>query len=85
MATKTFYTCPYCKTGHETPGAFARCILSCEEKKKVEEEEAKKAKLAAEKQERYDEVIDAYKKFESLKAEYVKDYGYLYWKHAVWF
>ena len=55
------------------------------EQAREEEEAAKQAKLAAEKQKRYDEVIDAYKKFESLKAEYVKDYGYLYWKHAVWF
>jgi hypothetical protein len=41
-----------------------------------EEEEAKKAKLEAEKQSRYDEIIAAYKHFERLRSEYVDDYGY---------
>ena len=75
MATKTLYTCPYCKAGYETPGAFARCILTCEEKKKIEEETAKKAALAAEKEVRYKEVVDAYDNFEELKNKFVEDYG----------
>lgn len=52
---------------------------------KKEEEEAKQAKLEAEKQKRCDEVIDAYKKFEALKTAYVDDYGYFSWKHVLWF
>ena len=45
-----------------------------EEAEKKEEEE-KKAKLEAEKQKRYDEVVDAYNKFEDLRKQYVCDYG----------
>lgn len=43
---------------------------------KKEEEEANKAKLEAEKQARYDEIITVYKHFEKLRSEYVDDYGY---------
>lgn len=43
---------------------------------KKEEEETKKAKLAAEKQDRYDEIVAAYKHFEKLRDQYVDDYGY---------
>ena len=43
---------------------------------KKEEEENRKAKLEAERQSRYDAVLDAYKKFEKLRTEYVDDYGY---------
>ena len=71
----TFYTCPYCKEEYSEPGDLARCILSCEAKKRVEEEEAKRVKLEAEKQKRYDEVVDAYKQFDKLKSEYIDDYG----------
>ena len=42
---------------------------------KKEEEEKKKAKLEAEKQKRYDEVVDAYEKFAELKSKFVDDYG----------
>lgn len=42
---------------------------------KREEEVEKKAKLEAEKQKRYDEVVDAYKKFDRLKSEYIDNYG----------
>ena len=52
---------------------------------KKEEEEVKQAKLAAEKQKRYDEVVEAYEKFAKLKAAYVDDYGYFYSKHVIWF
>jgi hypothetical protein len=72
---KKLYTCPYCKGEHETPGSLARCILDCEEKLKIEEEAKKKAKLAAEKEARYFEVIHAYENFEELRSKYVDDYG----------
>lgn len=42
---------------------------------KKEEEEAKKVKLEAEKQKRYDAVVDAYNKFETLRTKFVDDYG----------
>lgn len=40
------------------------------------EREAQVAKLKAEKEARYNEVVDAYKKFEELRNKYVDDYGY---------
>lgn len=43
---------------------------------KKEEEEARLAKLKAEKQARYDEIITVYKHFEKLRSEYVEDYGF---------
>lgn len=79
---KTLYTCPYCKGEHETPGSLARCILVCEDKIKMEEEAKQKAKLAAEKDARYKEVIDAYENFEELKSKYVDDYGSFTFKHT---
>ena len=54
-------------------------------KKEAEEEKTKREKLAAEKQKRYDEVVEAYEKFAKLKAAYVDDYGYFYEKHVIWF
>ena len=72
---KKLYACPYCKGEYETPGSLARCILDCEEKIKMEEEAAKKVKLAAEKDVRYKEVVDAYENFEELRSKYVDDYG----------
>jgi hypothetical protein len=69
------YTCPYCKGEHETPGSLARCILVCEDKIKMEEEAKQKAKLRAEKETRYKEVIAAYDNFEELKTKFVEDYG----------
>ena len=75
MATKTLYTCPYCKGTHETPGGLARCILDCEEKKKIEEEKAKKAKLDAEKELRKKEVDDALQNYKKLLTSYMNDYG----------
>ena len=70
------YTCPYCKRECETPGSLARCILSCEEKIKREKEEERKAKLRAEKEARYKEVVHAYENFEELRSKFVDDYGY---------
>ena len=46
------------------------------EEAKKEEEEAKKVKLEAERQSRYDAIIDAYERFEKLRSDYVDDYGY---------
>lgn len=46
-----------------------------EARKKAEAEE-RNAKLKAEKDVRYKEIIDAYKKFEELRAKFVDDYGY---------
>ena len=72
---KALYVCPYCKREHETPGSLARCILVCEDKIKIEKEAKHKAKLAAEKEARYKEVVDAYENFEELRSKYVEDYG----------
>jgi transcription elongation factor Elf1 len=71
----TFYTCPYCNKEHSAPADLARCILSCEEKKRAEEAEARRARLAAERESRYQEVVDAYRQFEELRGKFVDDYG----------
>lgn len=42
---------------------------------KKKEEEARQARLRAEKEVRYKEVIDAYNAFEKLRSKYVEDYG----------
>ena len=73
----TFYTCPYCNEEYTIPSDLAHCILSCEDKKKREEEERRKAELALEKETRRKEVIDAYKHFEKLRSDYLKDYGWV--------
>lgn len=49
--------------------------------KQIQEQEraekaAREAKLKAEMEDRYNEVIDAYKRFEKLRTAYVDDYGY---------
>ena len=44
-------------------------------KARKDEEESKLAKLAAEKETRYKEVIDAYDNFEELRSKFVEDYG----------
>ena len=72
----TFYTCPYCKEEYVDPVDLAHCILSCEDKKKREEEERKQAELKAERDARYKEVVDAYEKFEELRTNYIRDYGH---------
>lgn len=76
-----FYTCPYCKEEYSEPSDLAHCILSCEEKKRIEEKAAKEAKLKAEKEARYKEVIDAYENFEELRSKYVDDYGSFTFKY----
>lgn len=73
-----FYTCPYCKEEYTDPVDLAHCILSCEEKKKVEEEKQKQEKLAAEKDARYKEIQAAEEKLIELKKAYIEDYGSYY-------
>ena len=70
-----FYTCPYCNTEYGSPVDLAHCILSCEEKKKVEEEKLKQEKLAFEKEARIKEIEAAEKHYRKLVAAFVKDYG----------
>ena len=70
-----FYTCPYCKEEYTNPSDLAHCILSCEEKKKIEERKRKKAELALEKEMRTKEVDDAWTNYVTLLKAYVKDYG----------
>ena len=77
----TFYTCPYCKEEYSDPVDLAHCILNCEARRKTEEEEKRKAKLAAEKAARYKEVIDAYENFEELRMKDVNDYDYFTFEH----
>lgn len=71
----TFYTCPYCKEEYTEPGDLARCILSCETRIKAEEEEKRKAKIAAEKEVRKKEVDEAIVKCKELIKAYMHDYG----------
>ena len=70
-----FYTCPYCKEEYVNPIDLAHCILSCEEKKRIEEEERKKAELALEKETRKKEVDDAISNCTTLIKAYIKDFG----------
>ncbi len=49
-------------------------------KAKKEDEDAKRAKLKAEKEARYKEVIDAYENFEELRTNFVNDYGHFTFK-----
>jgi hypothetical protein len=70
-----FYTCPYCNEEYSTPVDLAHCILSCEDKKKKEAEDAKKAKLAIEKEARIKEIETAEKHYHELIKNFVKDYG----------
>ena len=82
----TFYSCPYCKTEYTEPTDLAHCILSCEEKKRIEEEEKKREKLAAEKDARYNEIKAAEKHYSELVKDYVKDYGSYYAdSRRIWF
>lgn len=71
----TFYTCPYCKEEYPNPVDLAHCILSCEDKKRLEEEERKKAELALEKENRKKEVDDAISHCITLVKAYMKDFG----------
>lgn len=62
-----------------------KCLKALNEKltkARKAEEEAKLAKLRAEKEARYKEVIDAYENFEELRSKYVDDYGGFTFKTA---
>lgn len=71
----TFYTCPYCKEEYTNPTDLAHCILSCEDKKKREEEERKQAELALVKKTRMKEIEVAADHYHKLVKEFIKDYG----------
>ena len=71
----TFYECPYCGTEYGEPSDLARCILSCEEKKKIEEEKKREEKLTAEKNARKKEVDEAIANCKVLIKAYMHDYG----------
>lgn len=71
----TFYTCPYCKEEYTSPSDLAHCILSCEDKKKREDEERKKAELALVKEAREKEIKDVADNYHKLLKAYIKDYG----------
>lgn len=73
----TFYTCPYCKEEYTHPSDLAHCILSCEDKKKREEEDRKKAELALTKENRKKEIEDALEHWRKLMRAYLEDYGAL--------
>ena len=71
----TFYTCPYCKEEYTNPVDLAHCILSCEDKKKREEEKRKQAELALKKETRKKEVEEALDNYQKLAKAYMEDYG----------
>ena len=71
----TFYTCPYCNEEYNSPVDLAHCILSCEDKKKREEEDRKKAELALQKETRKKEIEDAADNYKKLIKAYIEDYG----------
>ena len=70
-----FYTCPYCKVEYNSPSELAHCILSCEDKKKREDEEKRQAELAIQKEARKKEVGEALENYQKLLKNYIKDYG----------
>lgn len=75
MATKKVNIEELEKQCHEAEKNF-KAIQEQLAQARKEEEEAKKAKLAAEKEARYKEVIDAYENYEELRNKYADDYGY---------
>ena len=75
MNNNNLYSCPYCKKKYETPVEMARCILTCEEQKKIEEERAHEKELAAAKEKRRDEINAVAEHYAQLLAAYIRDYG----------
>ena len=71
----TFYTCPYCNKEYSNPSDLAHCILSCEDKKKREEENRRQAELALTKENRKKEIQDALDNYQKLLKSYLEDYG----------
>lgn len=74
MATKKVNIEELEKQCHEAEKNF-KAIQGQLAQARKEEEEAKQLKLAAEKEARYKEVIDAYENYEELRNNYVNDYG----------
>ena len=75
MATKKEYTIEELEQQYLEAEKNYNLVRNKLEAAKKEEEEIKKAKLTAEKEVRYKEVIDAYDNFEELKNKFVEDYG----------
>jgi Skp family chaperone for outer membrane proteins len=71
----TFFTCPYCNAEYTKPIDLAHCILSCEEKEKIDKERQHKEKLEAEKTARKTEIETKEKELHELIRAYIKDYG----------
>lgn len=71
----TFYTCPYCNEEYNNPVDLAHCILSCEEKKKIEEEKKRQEELELTRETREKEIEAVEKKLNELVRAYLKDYG----------
>lgn len=71
----TFYTCPYCNEEYGDPVDLAHCILSCEEKKKIEEEKKRQEELELTRKTREEEIEAVEKKLNGLIRAYLKDYG----------
>lgn len=71
----TFYTCPYCNEEYGDPVDLAHCILSCEEKKKIEEEKKRQEELELARKAREEEIEAVAKHHNELVRAYVKDYG----------
>ena len=70
-----FYACPYCKTEYTNPVDLAHCILSCEEKKKKDEEAKKAKELALVKEARKREVEEKRDEYYKTLKSYLNDYG----------
>ena len=75
MANKPEKTLEQLKAEAELANQVYQLALKAEKQKKREEAEKKKAELAAIKEKRYQEVLDAENKFLELKTAYMKDYG----------
>lgn len=74
MEEKQTYVCPLCSTEHDTPKAMAHCILECEEKQRAETERLRQQKLNQEKDKRWDEVIEAGRRYKALYRQFYNDY-----------
>lgn len=71
------YTCEFCGKKYDRPLERAQCEVACYNKIQIAEQEAAKARREQEKQERYNEIIDALDKADKLIIAYTKDFGKL--------
>ena len=69
------YECAICGNKYVTIEERAKCENACVNKLKELEAKRLAEKKEKEKDTRYQEVLDARKKFYELRAQYVKDYG----------